>query len=240
MHLSPEACVSTLTSEGRALLEAASSDLTAAVPSCPGWDAARLLEHVSRVHRRVAGVIERRDLSVPVSELPAGVSLTDWYAQGLEALAGVLRGLDPGAPVPNWSPLPDTGAFWLRRMALETSVHRWDAQHAAGGPAPLIATVAADGIDELFTAIVPAKQSREPLRGLDDVLGLAATDLPGATWLRHIGPNSCEATEDPADAMLSGTASDLLLTLMGRPPAEAVGVEGDATLPARWRAAVRF
>src|SRR3712207_7465665 len=40
---------------------------------------------------------------------------------------------DPAAPT--WSFTTDrTAGFWVRRQALETAVHRWDAQHAAGEP----------------------------------------------------------------------------------------------------------
>ena len=51
----------------------------------------------------------------------------------------------------NWSSIwPDTAAFWPRRMAHETSVHRVDAQQAAGAQLPIDTALATDGVDEFL------------------------------------------------------------------------------------------
>ena len=43
-----------------------------------------------------------------------------------------LEALDPESPAWNWAPQAKKAGFWHRRMAHETSVHRWDTQMALG------------------------------------------------------------------------------------------------------------
>ena len=72
---------------------------------------------------------------------------------------------------------PTTAAFWFRRQAHETAVHRWDAQRAATPSSvdPIDATLAADGVDEWLEVFVPRFLART---GVPD-------DLVGATLHLH-------------------------------------------------------
>ena len=89
------------------------ADLTAPVPSCPGWTTGRLLRHVGDVQRwagstvasRATGPrrVERsRDRRAGCEDEPA--VLGSWLASGAQALAGALREAGPGTPV--WTPVP--------------------------------------------------------------------------------------------------------------------------------------
>jgi hypothetical protein len=70
----------------------------------------------------------------------------------LATVLDLLASTDPAAPVWNFTPIAlRTAAFWSRREAHEITVHRLDAQAAAGGiEAPLDPDFAADGIDEVL------------------------------------------------------------------------------------------
>ena len=55
--------------------------------------------------------------------------------RGARHAAAGARETPAETPTWNWARnAPDTAAFWPRRMAQETAVHRWDAQSAAGHP----------------------------------------------------------------------------------------------------------
>ena len=75
-----------------------------------------------------------------------------------------LRGLDdPERPVYSFSPAHRRAGFWPRRMAHETTVHRVDAEQAAGRPvAPVPAALAVDGIDEVFGVFVVGHRALRP------------------------------------------------------------------------------
>src|ERR1019366_10224384 len=47
-------------------------------------------------------------------------------------------------------PAPSPLAFWARRQAHETTIHRVDAELASGPVAPVTPEFAADGLDELL------------------------------------------------------------------------------------------
>src|SRR5829696_9307196 len=100
------------------------------VPSCPDWDLAQLLAHTSWVHRWVTYVVglpegnkPARD-AVPVWSEGEGDVLA-WYRWGLDALLDALRSTPPDKTVFTLAG-PQPASWWVRRMAHETAVHRWD------------------------------------------------------------------------------------------------------------------
>ncbi|MST34973.1 maleylpyruvate isomerase family mycothiol-dependent enzyme, partial [Acidimicrobiaceae bacterium USS-CC1] len=125
----------------------------------PDWSVGDLLEHTGSVHRWAAAVVEggervrRRDLPAG----PPGDAVLDWFAEGLERLTGVLLASDPARRV--WSfaaGSPSTVAWWVRRMAQETGMHRRDVEAAGGGAVRgFDPRRAADGIDEYLFDFLP-------------------------------------------------------------------------------------
>jgi hypothetical protein len=71
-------------------------------------------------------------------------------------------------------------AFWFRRMAHETAVHRWDAQLAVRLPEPLESKLAADTVAEALDTFLPSGRQRSP-HNLTGLVHLTATDL-GQEW----------------------------------------------------------
>jgi uncharacterized protein (TIGR03083 family) len=134
--------------------------LDAPVPGCPGWDVARLAGHVGRVHRwATASILGGAEPDGTTLERPPkGDAVVDWAEAAIAPLLGALK----AAPAPgawNFVGADDAdGSFWPRRMAVETSIHRWDTEDAVGGASetsPLDAMLAAEGIEEEFTLMSP-------------------------------------------------------------------------------------
>ena len=64
-----------------------------------------------------------------------------------------------------WYPEDQTAGFWARRMAHETVIHRWDAEHSFQQPTPIATEVAADAIDELLVVFLSGDWSDDPQQG---------------------------------------------------------------------------
>jgi len=208
--------------EGRRIIELARAKPGAHTRQYPTWTLADLVVHLGGVHGRTAEVCR----SLPIERIPTptpdpGVDPVDWAEAQLAQMLEALAAADPGAEV--WTFVADRRlAFWAPRMVIETGVHRWDAEGAAGEPAPLLGIVATHGLDE-FSALYLPRLGDLP------TLGLHATDLD-RRWRYGSGP---------ASTVVEGTASELFLRLMSRPGAalpEAWARAVDALArPTRWR-----
>ena len=85
------------------------------VPACDPWLVRDLVEHVGTVHRWAASIVlSGQRLSEP-EPLVVG-DPADWYAGTAAALIAALRAVDPAEPVPNFSRIDETAAFWPRRQ----------------------------------------------------------------------------------------------------------------------------
>jgi uncharacterized protein (TIGR03083 family) len=223
--------IAALRRDGARLAEAA-ADLTLPVPSCPEWTVADLVWHLGRVHDfwwRMASGGEPDKRIEP--ERPVDAELVEWFAEGVEATAEALAGLDPKTPAWTWSAQRDVG-FIQRRMAQETAVHAWDTLAAAGQDAPVERELAVDGIDEFLTFMLPAT----PPKGLGSV-HLHTTDGPGE-WLIVAENDEWVVTGEHAkgDVAVRATASDLLLLLWRRKGPEVTRVFGDEVVLSRFLA----
>ncbi|WP_310718641.1 maleylpyruvate isomerase family mycothiol-dependent enzyme [Streptomyces lydicus] len=248
--------VETLRLDGSLLADAAEeAGLDASVPACPEWQVRDLVTHIGRVHRWATEIVAKgvQQPSGPAEapDLPDD-ELISWLREGhhhlVLALHSAPRDLDAWTFLPAPSPL----TFWARRQAHETSVHRVDAQQAAGASlTPLPTAFAADGIDELLTGL----HARERSRIRTDVprtLRLRATDAPDADWTVHLSeapPRTVRTMADagsvsgsdspeqgkPVDCTIEGPAEELYLTLWNRRPWDALTITGDRELPELWR-----
>jgi uncharacterized protein (TIGR03083 family) len=136
-----------------------------------------------------------------------------------------------------WREGPVTAAFWRRRMAHETAVHRWDAQAAVGRPDPVDAPLAADGIAEVVEVLLPLSVPEMQRAGAVGSLHLHCTDTPGEWSLAvHDGQLDVTPGHIKADAALRGPASALFLTCWGRQPPEGPETLGDPAVSGAWMA----
>jgi uncharacterized protein (TIGR03083 family) len=232
-----------------ALMAAAAreSGLQATVPSCPPWQVRDLLRHQSYVHRWAADFVGQQ-LPEPVPDVseaeilasgPPDDGLLDWFTAGYKALADTLRTADPAVRCWTFLPAPSPLAFWARRQAHETAIHRADAQLAAGPVTPFAADFAADGIDELIMGFLGRRTADE--RPGQRALLVSAADA-GADWLITLTPDEARIVQverggGPAAATLTGSASALYLLLWNRAGADDgdVRIEGDADLVKSWQ-----
>ncbi|MET7698858.1 maleylpyruvate isomerase family mycothiol-dependent enzyme [Streptomyces sp. NPDC005485] len=233
--------VATLDREGRLLAEAAERAGTdAKVATCPDWQVRDLVRHTGMVHRwATAFVAEGHTSYHPDGGLPDldGAELLAWFREGHRRLVDTLA--TAPADVECWSflPAPSPLAFWARRQAHETTVHRVDAESAlAEAPTAIATDFALDGIDELLNGF--HARARSGVRTQEPrVLRVRASDAPSdAVWTVRLSQDAPVTTRDAAGEAhceLSGPAARLYLSLWNRLPFPAL--TGDATLAALWR-----
>ncbi|MFJ8145852.1 maleylpyruvate isomerase family mycothiol-dependent enzyme [Streptomyces sp. NPDC096048] len=233
--------VEILDREGVLLAAAAeSAGADAKVPTCPGWQVRDLLRHTGMVHRWAADIVAGGHTSpIPDGGLPDldGSALLTWFREGHGQLVDTLADASPDVHCWHFMPAPSPLAFWARRQAHETTVHRIDAESARGGvPTGIGADFAVDGIDELLCAFharpKSAVRTEEPR-----TLRVRATDVPGAVWTVRLSTRPPETERGDAgdtDCELTGPAARLYPALWNRLPFPEV--TGDASLAALWRA----
>jgi uncharacterized protein (TIGR03083 family) len=242
-----------LRADAARIAEVAPGHLGAEVPGCPGWFVRDLVVHLGSVHRWATEVVRSGEFPGRYATDPGPDPAPDddspllgWFTAGAAELADALDAMDPAAP--SWMPFmtdrPEAG-IWLRRQTQETSVHRRDVEAAAGDPRPIVPPLAADGIDEYFTLMVPRLVSRDGIDLPTGSIHVHCTDGPGAGLAEGDGEwfvtaaDGYEVTREhrKGDAALRGRAEDLLLALWGRPvPEGSVDVVGDTGVAAAWLA----
>src|SRR4051812_2877684 len=170
--------VAALEREGELLAQAAErGGPEAAVPSCPDWVMRDLVRHTGGVHRWATGYVRDArtevtdaDLDEVVGTWPEDADLVGWFRQGHAALVEALRQAPSDLECWTFLRAPSPLAMWARRQAHETSIHRVDAELAAGAPVSEIAPAfAADGVDELVSCFITRPGGRlraDPAREL--------------------------------------------------------------------------
>ncbi|MGW1563878.1 maleylpyruvate isomerase family mycothiol-dependent enzyme [Streptomyces sp. NPDC002144] len=220
-----------------AAAEAAGTD--AKVPTCPDWQVRDLVRHTGMVHRWAAAFVAEGHTSYHSDGgLPDldGDALLDWFREGHRYLVDTLASAPPGVECWHFLPAPSPLAFWARRQAHETTVHRLDAESARGGtPSGISAGFAADGIDELlcgFHARTRSKVRSDTPR----VLRVRATDADGGVWTVRLSqepPVTVRGEEGAADCEVAGPAPRLYAALWNRQAFPEVS--GDDSVAALWR-----
>jgi len=215
-------------------LAAASGDLGAAVPSCPGWTVRDLVSHVLGVYRHKIVALETDAAPGERDEAWGALADGDDPVAVLRSTYADLRALlvarPESAPTWSWWPPEQTVGFWVRRMAQETAVHRVDAELAAyglEGAAPVDEDVATDGVDELLGWLRwewPAEMAQQGAAG-QRVL-VSSGDHAWTVTLRPTQADVEGGSADDVVALVASDASTLLLHLWGR-PVDGVATTGD-------------
>lgn len=225
-----------LASEANALASAAEeAGLAAPVPTCPGWTVLDLVLHIGEVHRWATAVIDSGAMKlsdVPgdtLGLLPVVADTIDWFCRGAIALREALDSADPSFEYAAFLTDPATPRvrFWARRQAMETSVHRVDAESALGRCVALSPEVALDGIDEFLTGFLP--RSRTPLRTETARSLQIAPNYTDQRWTVTIGAEMPVTVREAVDAdcVVSGPASDIYLALWNRCSIDGLQITGD-------------
>jgi uncharacterized protein (TIGR03083 family) len=158
-------------------------------------------------------------------------------------LVRTLGTADPGLACATFLDAPSPLAFWARRQAHETAIHRADACIASGELPAFDQDLAADGIDELVMGFGRRRRYQPTSEG-DAVLRIRAVDTGGAWTIRYhdgrLAPQRGGPDQEAA-CTVAGPASGIYLLLWNRSgsTSEDVTATGDRDVLARWRSAVR-
>ena len=229
-------------SEGEAIVSASRQGVDVPVPTCGDWTVADLCRHVGRVYAYAAHIVaERLTSASDVRPDPAdGADPVAWVEETLDDLVAALSGCDADTPMWNWSPEPHVAAFWARRMAHESAVHRFDAQRAHGIAQPVDADLAADGLDEFTDVLAPRVVDRDQLELRPATYVLDS--LEDGAWRIAFEPHTVRRADAdiPADVTVRGTTSALLLAAYNRVPWTSLEVDGDTSALDDWSRTLKF
>lgn len=230
------------------------TDPEARVPSCPEWNAADLLWHLTGVHRfwsRILGEDARDDAAAEAIEndeveRPADMAgmLGMREAVTLELLTQ-LANLADDEPRWSWFPADQTVGFTRRMQTYEATMHRVDAELAAGVEvSPIAADVAAGAVDHCVEVMWDAVGAWVPEDSTDEstaIVELVAADSD-RSWLVDVGHfhgvgarsgkefdfvRARRATDgsEPTGSV-TGSAEQLALWAWGRAPIDSVSISG--------------
>jgi uncharacterized protein (TIGR03083 family) len=211
--------------------------LDAPVPSCPEWDLRNLVGHQGGVHRWATAFVSggitdpgQVDFEALQQSNPGDEGLASWFTEGHAALVAALEGADGDLECWTFMAAPSPLAFWARRQAHETAIHRLDTELTAGvAPTVVAPEFASDGIDEMLRGFLPRRRQSavSPAR----TLAVSCSDTSGS-WRVSVGPEGvvCEVggSGDGAECKVEGPACDLYYALWNRSGLGALSVEGDA------------
>jgi uncharacterized protein (TIGR03083 family) len=250
--------IEALDEQGRLLADAAErTGLESSVPPCSPWLVKDLLRHTGYIHQWAARHITECPENVidgpPEAEiLRAGApdpELLDWFRAGHAALVRTLTEADPGLLCATFIPAPSPLAFWARRQAHETAIHRADAESAVGVTPEYPAVFAADGIDELIMGFGRRRKYQPSAAADGGRLHVAATDTDDAWCVDahegrldpHRENGDAPVADHAADCTVSGPASGVYLYLWNRLDAERAGVTiaGNPDILESWQSSVR-
>jgi uncharacterized protein (TIGR03083 family) len=223
------------------------------VPTCPEWTLRELVGHLGGAHRLAEEVVRTRAQEVNIQDAinrreptPEDAEELDrWLGEGAQALVAALREAGPDVEVWTWTPQRRT-AFFARRMALETLIHRADVSLAVGRPYQADAELVVDCLDEFLEILsmpelVAFRPALAELRGKGETIHLHATDAPAelaAEWLIERQPDAVvwRREHGKGDVALRGPLTELLLAFYRRLPLDDERLEllGDRVLLEDW------
>ncbi len=242
--------------EMAALLREASADDP--VPTCPGWTAADLSSHLATAF----GAWYTYNISTPADQWTPDDLMARFGRFGVnghdasvaEFEAGVTefvgRCSGPDLDMDTWSfGGVEPARWWIRRAGTELTVHLTDAASIRGRRVSTSAEGHAEAIDELITEIFPRLNALEtfasaiqnrtlnPTTPPEQPVTLVASDID-RSWTLERGADGVAqvtrgASADSA-AVGSGSSSEVLAWLHGRPVANPLTIDGNVALLDEW------
>ncbi len=246
--MEPSAFIDSVRAESEALIFAVGSGaMDVPVPTCEPWEVRDLATHVGGFCGFWSHVLAEATgrPKTPFPEPPDGDALAEWLADRCVDLVGAFEATPPQTNVWTWFEADHTAAFVMRRSAHEIAIHRFDAQAAHTIAMPVPTELAADGIDEILDVLIAARPRTGT--GTGRAMSLRSTDL-GLEWVVTIGADRIDvergtqdlAPVDGSELVVSGTTSDLELTLYHRPTLGIVDVHGDYSVLDSWHREFTF
>jgi uncharacterized protein (TIGR03083 family) len=217
----------------------AEENLELPVPTCPEWRLSELIGHLGDVYSfwqcQLGAASPEAPAEPPARAELTGRELTEWFERSCESLRAALASHDPEDPCWNWSGAELTAAWVARRMALESAVHRYDAELCLDAATAIDRDLAVDGIDEWISVHLATDVPEAPEATLGGVLCLSCADA-SAAWTVEIAGGRLRWREGsgPADAVLVGSASDLYLYCWNRRPLDVLALTGSREVALAW------
>ena len=223
--------------ESARLGEVARIGLAAAVPSCPGWTVDDVVRHVATVYVHKVEVLKLGALPAPWPPDFSGLTSLEWYDDARAAIVDALAAAGTGTPTWTFSPRDPTSAFWHRRMAHETVVHRIDVEQAHDAVSPIDPELALDGIDEILYPTLggPWWEEGDTAYPIDATVRLTAA---GRSWTVQADATSVDVRQGAdadAAAEVTGDPAQVYLWLWGRAGEDTIEVVGDPNVVRAFR-----
>jgi uncharacterized protein (TIGR03083 family) len=234
--------IASIKADSTALADAATGHLAQPVPSCPDWTVTDLVKHMGGVFGWVSAILAAGGARPAggFAEPPADDdALLDWYSQVRDQMIADLVAHRPEDPAWAFVPsAPQNAGWWCRRQALESAVHRFDAQSASGKPGGLDPALAAEGIDEYLTELLPRIVRNQPIDGMTGTFHVHTTDT-GGEWSLDLDAEGLAVRREhsKADTAVRGPASGLYLWILNRQTVDESGLDvfGDRSVADAWR-----
>ncbi|MGW3741262.1 maleylpyruvate isomerase family mycothiol-dependent enzyme [Streptomyces sp. NPDC005146] len=232
---------------------ASAPSLEVQVPTCPEWTLFDLVQHLGERRRFWAATVAAGPAAAsPAKSASEGApaaprereALLAWLAASTQELLDALRESGPDRGCWTWwgtSQSPQTCGAVARHQLQEIAVHTHDAQVTVGAPQPLPDEAALDGVEEFLSTCCatpsawPHKPTAFDFHATEGHSWRLTVDGGGARVTRLPAPDTTPATvadeaPEAAGASVGGTASELVLFMYDRIPADSLQIDGDAGL----------
>ncbi|HUY06683.1 MAG TPA: maleylpyruvate isomerase family mycothiol-dependent enzyme [Acidimicrobiales bacterium] len=223
--------------EGALFSEASRQSPLASITTCPGWQTRDLVQHLAGVYRfwsiQLLAGDETMQTTVPTFMAHGDVNME--FDQIEFELTRQLSSASEDAPCWNWSGGDYTSGWVARRMALETAIHRIDAQLAGGDATPIDSDLSLDGIDERLEVHLRLDLRENPTVSLGGTICLICSDADSAwTISAERGRLRVRDGRGPASVALVGSASSLFQFVWNRADLNCFQVTGDRSVAVNW------
>ncbi len=212
------------------LREVATRGLEPAVPSCPGWSVGDVVHHTAEVylHKVACTQLQASPDPWPPSDHTGRAPLQLFDEAAAELLA-MFAAHGPDDPSHTWWDPEQTVGFWMRRMALETAVHRVDVELAHDAVTPVDGALALDGIDELLVAMLAGDDWAEhgTAEPVDAVVRISAGGRSWTVTLDADRVDVVEAATGEVAVEVAGESDAVFVWLWGRGGHEELALAGD-------------
>jgi uncharacterized protein (TIGR03083 family) len=237
-RLDPERYFALIDTDTERLLDLGRRGLDPAVPSCPGWTVADLVRHVAMVYEHKVQVMAANRWPDPwPPPEPEEREPLDLLGEAKAELFAEFARHDVTEPTTTFSPDDATIGFWIRRMAHEAAIHRYDAELAHHEPGRIPEDEAVDGIDELLRVFLEVDEG-EGFSTEFPIDALVAVEAGGRRWVCDLRETSAQVLDEPSGdvvATISGDPATVLLWLWGRAGDRTVQRSGNHEIVAEFR-----
>ena len=227
------------------------------VPTCPAWNVADLIWHLTEVQYFWATIVEdliQNPEDVPPFARPEDGALSEAFIVQSARLQDALTRRNPEESCWSWHDDGHSVGWVRRRQAHEALIHRVDAEISTESRSPVDGDLGADGVDEVLRVTIDLDNPPEWASfKTDGTSARVETSDGAAAWSMNFGrfvgsslvsgkdydfvaAQLTPSISDPT-AIIRGAPDDLDLWLWGRGPIDALSISGDPRIAEKLREA---